>query len=437
MELCEWAQKNESARQYAHFDLKVSLKNVWSYISNPNNVVKHGFYPFIQYERKYIKYSKKGKKEKTRKLCYSAHIDRYIYSYYGYLLNQKYNKYMAKRNIDMVSVAYRDNLRKNNIHFAKHAFDFIKETDKCMIIIGDFSDFFDSLDHVYLKQRMCELIEKERLPADYYAIFKNITQYSTWNLIDLLKLNGLKDTVKDRKILNSKNRVLSKGDFKRYVKEYSIKNKEICGIPQGSAISAVLANIYMIKIDEEINELITQYNGLYMRYSDDFIIVLPEKTEEGLENILFEIQEKIKVAKLTLQEDKTKKYRYENYTVKNCNGCKNEIDYLGFSFDGENITIRDKTISKYYYRLYRKIKTIEKRQGYTIKGKRISCKNLYEHYSIKGAYLKGENGRVKGNFLTYVKRAQKIFGEQESINSKTKRHMLKIRRKLDKVFKKI
>lgn len=44
-------------------------------------------------------------KEKSRHLCYSAHIDRYIYSYYGYLLNQKYNKYLEKRNMDMVAVA--------------------------------------------------------------------------------------------------------------------------------------------------------------------------------------------------------------------------------------------------------------------------------------------------------------------------------------------
>lgn len=47
------------------------------------------FYPFIYYEKKFNKFTRKdGIKEKSRHLCYSAHIDRYIYSYYGYLLNQ-------------------------------------------------------------------------------------------------------------------------------------------------------------------------------------------------------------------------------------------------------------------------------------------------------------------------------------------------------------
>ena len=115
---------------------------------------------------------------------------------------------------------------------------------------------------------------------------------------------------------------------------------------------------------------------------------------------------------------------------------KNEIDYLGFTFNGKEITIRDKTVSKYYYRLYKKIKTIENAKGYSRLGKRISCKNLYEKYSVKGSHLKGKDGKVKGNFITYVQRAQKIFDNEESIDRKTKRHMLKIRRRLNKVFKK-
>ena len=97
MDLYEWKTKNANARKYAHFDEKVSLDKVWDYISDPTNIAKHGFYPFIHYEKKFNKFTRKdGRgyiKEKSRHLCYSAHIDRYIYSYYGYLLNQKYNKY--------------------------------------------------------------------------------------------------------------------------------------------------------------------------------------------------------------------------------------------------------------------------------------------------------------------------------------------------------
>lgn len=447
MELQEWKEKNARARKYAHFDDKVSLDKVWDYINNPSNIEKHGFYPFIHYEKKFNKFKKEnGKgyvKEKSRQLCYSAHLDRYIYSYYGYLLNQEYNKYLEKKDMNMVSVAYRDNLHKSNIYFAKIAFDFIKNANECFVIIGDFSNFFDSLDHKYLKEQMCDVLNVNRLPADYFTVFKNITRYSVWELTKLLELNNLEDTEEDIHKLNLKRKVLTKEEFKKNKSECIIRNENY-GIPQGSAISAVLANVYMIKVDEKIKRLTNKNNGLYMRYSDDFIVVLPKVSKNDFKVILNSIENIIKsVPNLVLQPEKTQIFEYKNKQLISCNTLflksvkngKNEIDYLGFTFDGKEITIRDKTISKYYYKLNRKLKTIVKNEGFTSSGKRISCKNLYEKYSLKGAYLKTNDGRCKGNFITYVHRAQKVFGDSEPIDRKTKKHMLKIRRRLDEVFK--
>lgn len=254
----------------------------------------------------------------------------------------------------------------------------------------------------------------------------------------------MEDSERNIHVLNSKRKVLSKKEFKDNKKKCIVQHKEEYGVPQGSAISAVLANIYMIKADEKINIIAKKYNGLYMRYSDDFIIILPKMTEDNFRIILNNINLVIKnIPNLVLQPEKTKIYRYKEKYLENCNekfmdsvpNGKNVIDYLGFSFDGKEITIRDKTISKYYYRMYRKLKTIVKSQGYTPYGKRISCKNLYEGYSIKGARRKDSEGNKKGNFITYVQRAQKIFGKEEPIDRKTRRHMVKIRRILDKVFK--
>lgn len=67
------------------------------------------------------------------------------------------------------------------------------------------------------------------------------------------------------------------------------------------------------------------------------------------------------------------------------NSEKVSLSYLGFTFNGSEITIRDKTISKYYYRLYRKTKaTVRQIKN----GKRVSCKKIYLKYSRKGAYVK-------------------------------------------------
>lgn len=42
----------KSQKHYAHFDYRTSLADQWEYISDPENVAKHGFYPFIHYTQK-------------------------------------------------------------------------------------------------------------------------------------------------------------------------------------------------------------------------------------------------------------------------------------------------------------------------------------------------------------------------------------------------
>lgn len=105
------------------------------------------------------KYNKKtGVKPKTREICYAAHMDRCIYQYYSAILNENYNKYLIEQNIESVPVAYRTNLKKSNIHIAHEAFQFIRENKNCLVLIGDFTGFFDSLDHQYLKQQWCKVM---------------------------------------------------------------------------------------------------------------------------------------------------------------------------------------------------------------------------------------------------------------------------------------
>ena len=157
---------------------------------------------------------------------------------------------------------------------------------------------------------MCDVLKVDMLSSDFYAVFKNITKYSIWELTELLKLNNLTDTEEDIQILNSKRKVLSEKDFKKHKKEFIIRHKENYGIPQGSAISAVLANVYMIVVDEQMYNLANKYKGLYMRYSDDFIIILPGISEDDFREILNSIIDEIKqIPNLILQPDKTQIYK--------------------------------------------------------------------------------------------------------------------------------
>lgn len=437
MDIQEWKTKNNKSRRYTHFDEKVSLDRIWDYISDKNKIKRHGFYPFIHYTLSYVKYNKKeGTKEKKREICYSAHIDRFIYQYYGFKINRVYNERLREDNIDEAVIAYRDNLHKNNIHFAKQAIDFIRSSDHCYIMIGDFSNFFDKLDHVYLKKMLCDLLKVEELPPDYYAVYKNITRYSTWDLRDLLDLNGMPLNEKGIREFNNLNVALPLQHFKKYKRQYVKPHKELYGIPQGSAISAVLSNVYMLEFDKKISDFVKQNNGLYMRYSDDFIIVIPEVSCDKYKDKLTFIHTVIKsIPHLDLQPDKTQLYQYSNKEITSCNedflinvkNRSNSIDYLGFAFNGREVRLRDKTVSKYYYRMYRKLKTIVKNNGYTKNRRRISCKNIYLKYSIKGANI------GKGNFISYVKRAEQIFVDERAIVLVSNRHMQKIRKRLKKI----
>lgn len=77
----------KSKRYYAHFDVKTDIGHVKDYVSNPQCVAMHGFYPFIHYEMDMSKFNKeKGQVPKTRDICYAAHIDRCIYQYYSHIL---------------------------------------------------------------------------------------------------------------------------------------------------------------------------------------------------------------------------------------------------------------------------------------------------------------------------------------------------------------
>lgn len=365
----KWKEKNKRARKYAHFDNKVGLsEEVYKYIKNKNNIIKHGFYPFIYFENKLDKVYKDDKnktcsKEKIRKLCYSAHIDRYIFSYYSFKLNLKYNKYVKEHGINDVAVAYRTNLNKNNIEFANKVFKFIKNQKNCYILVGDFTNFFDKLDHKYLKKNLSKLFDDNKIPDDYYAVFKNITKYSKWDLKEILKFKNKEVNFKNIKELNSQSKILTKKEFKKNKKQQVKKNLLTFGIPQGSAISAVLSNIYMMEFDEIIKKYTETFSGLYLRYCDDFTVVIPKIGEDDFRNIYNEIINLLtKDQKVEIQDEKTKIFKYEKEKIINCNSKflknvkdrNNFFNYLGFTFDGKEITIRDKTISKYYYRMYRK-----------------------------------------------------------------------------------
>lgn len=395
------------------------MPSIRQYVMDREKVAVHSFYPFIHFEKKNSRYGKKGPK-KPRQLYYCSHLDRCVYQRYAFLLNQEYNKHIKNTAIDRVAVAYRDNLGKNNIDFAKMAFNTIKGESHCIVIVGDFTEFFDRLDHQYLKKMLCNLLDVEKLPKDYYAVFKNITRFASWDWKLLVEQSGHSITERGiRTTLNKQDVILSKSQFDQH-KASIIRNNSSKGVPQGSPISAVLSNIYMLQFDKAVSDYVLENGGTYMRYSDDFLVIMPYQNAQDIqeyENWIFSQVKKIKG--LDLQKEKTAVYIYDDGSIFDYRSNQlATIDYLGFVFDGSNIKLRPKSITKYYYRMRRKAQTIGRSHWESPKGKHISARNLYDIYASGGEHQ---------TFIDYAKRAKDILKlNDREVDSLIKHHKRKI-----------
>ncbi|MBB1069400.1 hypothetical protein H5S40_04430 [Limosilactobacillus sp. RRLNB_1_1] len=124
-----------------------------------------------------------------------------------------------------------------------------------------------------------------------------------------------------------------------------------------------MANIYMIKFDELLAEMIDKFNGIYRRYSDDFIIVIPQSdmAYEDIKVLKNEIIAKSnEINKLEIEHSKTQLLSYSKktksiYKYNDKERKKSSLSYLGFSFDGVSVSLRSNSIYKFIYRSKRTI----------------------------------------------------------------------------------
>lgn len=395
-------------RRYLHFDSPLSLKNAEKIATNPDIVKSHSFYPFIAFSdlTKKIFFDKNAvkikSKDKIRPISYASHVDSAIYSYYSNTLSKNYEKILSEHDLTTSVMAFRS-LGKSNIDFAKKIFTEIEERKYCSAIGLDVTGFFDNLDHTHLKEMWAKVLGKSILPNDHFAVYKSITSFSTVDKGELYKEFGI--AIHNPK--NSRNRVCNPKDFRNRVRKNKLikKNKSPFGIPQGSPISAILSNIYMLDFDKTIKEYVDNIGGSYYRYCDDMMIIIhPEKRDKTISYITSEILK----LKLTINEKKTE---ISNFSL---TGGKQKSDrplqYLGFTFDGERILIRSAAFARFSAKMKGGVKlaqrTCEKRniirQEKGLAERDLYKRKIYERYSHLG----------KQNFLTYGYRAADEMGSK-------------------------
>ncbi|WP_431889463.1 antiviral reverse transcriptase Drt2 [Pectobacterium colocasium] len=405
-------------RGYLHFDKPISLEHALDIVTNPKTIATHSFLPFITFTSTTYKIQKdKGtnainKTLKERPIAYSSHIDSHIYSYYAAALDELYENELRTHKITKNVLAFRA-LNKSNIEFAYEVFQEIKKRGDCSVVALDLSKFFDTLDHSFLKDSWCRLLATDKLPEDHYAVFKAITKYSKVDkekVYDLMSIpkNNAKHTKKTKK------QICSFVDFRDKVRKANliIPNKASYGIPQGSPISALLSNIYMLNFDIEMNEYVSSLGGEYFRYCDDMLFIVPTHEKN---NVAGEAEKRLIKLKVSLNIKKTeiREFSVTPSKIK----CDKPLQYLGFIFDGENIFLRSSSLSRYSDRMKRGVrlaKATMKRKNKIRKYKGLAKKDLFkEKIYARYAHV------GKRNFLTYGYRASRIM------NSKSIRKQLK------------
>jgi RNA-directed DNA polymerase len=118
-------------------------------------------------------------------------------------------------------------------HAVEHLFRYVKATSRAYVLNYDFSKYFDSIGHQYLKEvlRKCfRISEKER------AVLEGFLSYR-------------------------------KADSSDYQNGQFLTNN--LGVPQGSSISLFLANVACLELDLEIE----REGAVFARYADDTIIL--------------------------------------------------------------------------------------------------------------------------------------------------------------------
>ncbi|MFC3712143.1 reverse transcriptase/maturase family protein [Sphingoaurantiacus capsulatus] len=449
----EWKLKPSDLKRYPHFDQILKPADIIALVADPLRVAQNTFFPLLRYTKGWQPFrpdkdsGKPRPKPKDRPIRYAARRDAYIFAYYRHLLSILYEAELARLGISHCPVAYRriptevDARRgKCNIQFAREAFDRIRGHGDCCAIAVDISAYFESIDHERLKALWCRLLGVERLPQDHFAVFKNITRYRVVERIEAYKrlgFYGVKSTAKNGTPINGylvpykdvPTQLCSPHEFRQKILgengQYDslvIPNDDAHGIPQGAPISDLLANLYLIDFDVEMDTLAHSLGGSYVRYSDDILLILPIPVHQA-QKIMDDLPARIRAYgdQLLIKPSKSSLIRY----AKSANGqtCeliagkgKNGLEYLGFRFDGRDVFLRDATMSN----LYRKVASVARNQAdatvrrYTGKSYDELCAAFnFEQFSKRFGRVEGfepTSSNKTWTFWTYVVRATEEFG---------------------------
>ncbi|MGH7954764.1 MAG: reverse transcriptase domain-containing protein, partial [Gloeomargaritales cyanobacterium] len=365
--------------------------------------------------------------------------DSCIYSHYRSLLNDAYEAELAKRKMGESVLAYRRIPKakgignKSNIHFAEDVFSKIIELGDCLVYTLDISKFFETLDHSRLKKLWKDVMGFSSLPADHFVVFRNVTRYACVDRESLYRELGFIGTkwVGTRQVQGYLTKriplqVCSGEVFREKITRLVRTNPNTYGIPQGSPISDVLANLYLLDFDTAMMAEMNSLGGNYYRYSDDILLIVPGHSDDVAARLqAVDVTLQASGKKLTIQAKKSTVHKFtktaDALTCKLLQGVvgKNGLEYLGFRFDGFRVFIRDSTRSRLQRKMTFAVRASVRRLCKMNPGKgRSELKQMFNESLVLRQFYKVRDFETvsgvpkKWTFWTYVIRAQKTFGDK-------------------------
>ncbi|OUL63904.1 reverse transcriptase domain-containing protein [Flavobacterium sp. AJR] len=447
---------------YIHFSPKLD-KTQKSFVENYilNELNNHNFFPLIhetltarrykaylndknEVYRSHFDYLNNKSSKKPREIFYANHLDAHIYSYFSNeILGKEYEVLLSKNSALSDSIiAYRripinkpdkKNKFKCNIQFANELFEEIDKRQNCVVACYDIENFFPSLNHEYLKKCWIDLIGNDKFDKSHEKTFNSLIKYSFVDMNDIIEQcsnqnlgirhkNDLKNSDFNSYFINSKE-FRDKIAKKNLIQKHKPKNKNeiLKGIPQGTPISAFLANLYLLEFDNFIIEnLVNKENCFYRRYSDDIAIIF--NNIEDYNKFSVEIIEKISAPPLNLKINQQKtvvsQFSQTNGILKSITKTElsekytenNSLKYLGFEDNGNNVLLKAASLSKFYREMKMSIRRKANRSNSAMrynkryprrkkKDTKLHLTKLYKRFTHLG------KNKSKSNFLTYVDRA--------------------------------
>lgn len=427
-----------SPKVRVHFDRALSREDAERLVTDPTAVAQHAFLPLISFSKKERRYRRRpGEKQpvattKVRELAYPSNHDGYVFAFYAERLGTLYEAELLARGLENVVIGYRKG--SSNIQRANEAFREIQSRGNCVALALDIKGFFDNISHDVLKSSWAFLLGGGPLPEDHYKVFRALTVAGKVDRAELLQRLGLPSNTRDRdlprplcSIARFRDLRASLSSSSKLVSKHSRKQ----GIPQGTPLSAMAANLSMLDFDTTVHAIVNAIGGSYRRYSDDILVLCASEhmvaVEAAIEDAL-----KVHTKTLSLNADKREEARFALpglALVPCCLTTPKALQYLGFVFDGQKARIRGGTLSRFYRRMASSVRVAKVRAGLAKLGKLDGRNVLHKREVLANHTHLGARSFVS----SYAKLSASIMGPlgAEAIRRQTSGHMGVLKRRLD------